>query len=242
MFFASANSSLEGTAISSDGFVFSVEAEGTVRGTSLDTTILNLGDCFRIFYLEQQRSSSIVISAIVKTATSEDGLNFSHGVSTAYAGGDSDNQLVGVPDEIILADGTIRMFYVGDAYGKNNVRSAVSYDQGLTFTFEAGNICGDDAEGGGGNTYIDPDILQLPNGRYRLYVMHTHKIYSFSSADGLVFTLDEGIRLQPSDFVSPEVTALYDPEAILLPDNTIRLFCGATDADSNQFIVSATAR
>ncbi|MGB9612939.1 MAG: hypothetical protein ACPL4K_02015 [Candidatus Margulisiibacteriota bacterium] len=139
------------------------------------------------------------------------------------------------------------MFYVGDFYGKNNVRTAISSDNGASFSFEAGNICGDDAAGGGPNTHVDPDIIKLPDGTYKLYVMSSKdsgtKIYSFSSTDCRTFTLDSGIRIKPSDFTSPEVTMLFDPEAVLLPDGSIRIFCGAmVKGSSNMCIVSATSK
>lgn len=235
------------TAISSNGYDFTLEAKDTVKGTGGDTTILKIGNYYRIFYLDFRKSDEIVEYSRVKSATSETGLDFSQGVSIVYSGGSTDKNIVSVPDEIILPDGKIRMFYVADFYGKNNIRTAISNDNGASFTFEAGNICGDDNAGGAPKTYVDPDIIKLSDGTYKLYVMSSKdgdtKIYSFSSTDCQTFTLDSGVRIKPSDFTSPEVTMLFDPEAVLLPDGSLRIFCGANVAGSNTpCIVSAISQ
>jgi len=251
IFFTPGSPEGSNTALSSNCYDFTVEPKDTVKGTGSDTTVLKIGSYYRIFYLDHKETMEGPMMRTeysrVKSATSETGLDFTQGVSIVYAGGSSDSNIVGVPDEIILPDGRIRMFYVGDFYGKNNVRTAISTDGGASFTFEAGNICGDDDAKPGPNTYVDPDIIRLPDGTYRLYTMSAKdgetKIYSFYSTDALNFTLDSGARLKPSDFTNPKVTMLFDPEAVLLPDGSIRIFCGARiEGSDNMCIVSATSR
>jgi len=248
IFFSPTSNESSNTAISTDCLTFSAEVINTVRGVGGDTTIIKPGNFYRMFYIDQSKTGNTFNYSRVKTGTSESGLDFSSNNYIVYAGGESDNNIVGVPDEIILSDDkqTVRMFYVGDYTGKNNIRTAISYDGGASFTFEAGNICGDDNAGGGGRSHVDPDIIKLPNGTYRLYTMSsndgTSRIYSFSSTDCKTFTREGGIRLSPSDFNEFTVERLYDPEAVILPSGAIRLFCGATvTGQSGLVIVSATS-
>ena len=57
--------------------------------------------------------------------------------------------------------------------GINNVRMAYSPpgDNGWTFSYERGDILGDDEAGAGGRTYVDIKSVGLPDGRRRLFAM-----------------------------------------------------------------------
>jgi hypothetical protein len=62
---------------------------------------------------------------------------------------------------------------------------------------------------------VDPSVVRMPDGSFRLYVASDPEgIISATSTDGLVFTLENGVRS----------TAGAMPGALLLPDNRVRLF------------------
>jgi hypothetical protein len=177
------------------------------------------------------------------STTSTNGFSFSKESGVRYSGGPTDGGIVSAFDISKENDNFLRMYYVADWNGKNNVRTATSEDGGQTWTFERGNICGDDSAGGAPNTYVDPDIVKLPGGGYKLYTKKgADKIYSFSSSDGVNFTIDSGIRIQASQF-SGGVTDLLDPDTIIFPDNSMRVFFGAMGGTplSPIGIVSATS-
>jgi len=64
-------------------------------------------------------------------------------------------------------------------------------------------------------TMIDPFVLRLQDGSFRLYVRSDQEgIISAVSSDGLAFTREDGVRSSVGDV----------PGALLLPDNRVRLF------------------
>ncbi|MCI0341053.1 MAG: alpha/beta hydrolase fold domain-containing protein [Planctomycetales bacterium] len=128
------------------------------------------------------------------------------------------------PDPFRLPDGRIRLYYFaspapqgrgpGDparAEGPHEVRSAVSTD-GLRFVEEDGVRFA--REG-----LTDPDVVRLPDGRFRMYFpVHAGRaagsVLSATSPDGLAFTEDPGVR-HPAPAI---------PGAIVLPDGRVRLY------------------
>jgi hypothetical protein len=196
------------SASSTDGLNFTVDpgkrvAKGGTTDPDRDSAgnpvLIQFGEnSFVLFYEGASGNTRVVLSA-----TSTDGLNFTKQSGVRYSGTSADGGIVSAFDIIKESSTFLRMYYIGDWFGKNNVRTAVSADGGNTWIYEQGNICGDDNAGGGPNTYIDPDIVKLPSGGYKLYVKKgADKIYSFSSTDGLAFTQDSGVRLQASQFSS----------------------------------------
>jgi hypothetical protein len=115
------------------------------------------------------------------------------------------------PDVIELADGRLRLYFFDIARdrnrGMNPIHSAISND-GVHYTiepdvrFELPQI-------------LDPDVIKLPDGRYRMYLNNNGKIISATSQDGLSFSQDNGIRV----FVEGSV-----PGSIVLPDGSVRLY------------------
>ena len=97
-----------------------------------------------------------------------------------------------------LKDGKVRLYYCGNG----GIFSAISQD-GLTFTKEQGVRV--DAGGGFELIVCDPTIVDLPDGKMRMYYkgassmnpgpgQSIHKIFSAISSDGLTFT-KEGLRI-----------------------------------------------
>ncbi len=111
------------------------------------------------------------------------------------------------PDAFELPDGRIRMYFYDIAVRQlsHPIYSAIS-DDGITFTLEEGVRIWMD------NIY-DPDVIQLPDGSYRMY-LNGGDIYSASSTDGLEFTADEGVRVENGSV----------PGSIVMPDDSIRMY------------------
>lgn len=111
------------------------------------------------------------------------------------------------PDVMELPDGRLRMYFydISQTQGEHPIYSAVSSD-GIHFAPEPGvrlaleNI-------------FDPNVVQLPDGSYRMFLNMTD-IISASSSDGLTFTKDDGIRVEKGAV----------PGAIVLPDGALRLY------------------
>ncbi len=141
----------------------------------------------------------------IYSASSRDGLTWTH-----------DNRLLldhaSVPAAIVTPEGKIRLYYV-DASGaregrSENVNCAESSDGGATFRVlncTIANRAGDKA--------VDPSIVRLPDGRYRLYyyavtgkmdATSAHAIYSAISTDGVRFTQEKKVFEHPGA-VDPDV-------------------------------------
>jgi hypothetical protein len=155
----------------------------------------------------------------------------------------------------VQPDGRLVFTYIGDMGpdGYNNVRMAISTDNGKTFDWEEANILDDaqlvDAGGHSSCSYVDPKPTVLEDGAIWYFVMTqaceppapslgraTGYIHSFYSSDGVHFTKDEGIRLQPSDFdwetFGFVVYSLNDPTVVRLVDGRFRMFVTATVCES----------
>lgn len=77
-------------------------------------------------------------------------------------------------------------------------------------------------EGLGNRVPVDPTVVELPDGRLRMYFFDiaqfqgVHSIYSAISSDGIHFTVEEGTRF--------ELENITDPDVILLPDGRYRMY------------------
>ena len=167
-------------------------------------------------------------------AVSTDGLTFyrypaDKPVLSAQSG---DNNFLGVPDLIwVNPEKTqLRLYFVA---GGNFIETALSTDQGLTWTRE-GKIT---INGISSIQQVDPDILRFGN-KYMLLFAHRNqtdlnlRIRSATSVDGKTFEVD------PLESVSVDNTSQLrlDPDVILLPDGRYRMFFGeATSAQANDF-------
>jgi hypothetical protein len=200
-----------------------------------------------------------VQTAQLKSQSSTDGIHYAVDAGVRYRLQPADNGTMGVRDLYVDPSGGVVLLYIGDMGGVNNVRRAYSPpgDNGWTFTFEDGNVMGDADAGGGGNSYVDPKSILLPDGRRRLFTMKqgplppqpgkraVGKIYSFISQDGKSYELEPGVRLQPDDFTELAVWSLNDPVVVRLPDRRYRMYVAALVSDANGTrvsIVSATTQ
>ncbi len=183
----------------------------------------------------------------LKSRISADGVNFTEESGLRYALQANDKSSAGIYELFANPDGTMVLLYLGDLMGLNNTRRAVSLDSGKTFTFDRGNILGDDSFGGGANSYVDITTIVLPDGRRRLFSMRQgHTIYTHTSSDGgKTWTLDPGYRLRDSiSFSQYSPKSQNDPSVIRLPDGRYRLYVASYLNDGrgccHWAIVSAT--
>ena len=154
---------------------------------------------------------------------------------------DDDSRIVdgSVPFVHKLNDGRIRLYYCN----AKGILSSVS-EEGLTFTKEQGVRI---SPGTGFESYVcDPTIVNLQNGKMRLYYKGTnsqnpgqgqsiHKIYSAISSDGLTFQ-KEGLRIDSETNGDNGWASV--PDAIVLPDGKVRIYY-VTASDMEHGIGSA---
>ncbi|MBU0591122.1 hypothetical protein KKF81_05530 [Candidatus Micrarchaeota archaeon] len=155
---------------------------------------------------ERHPSSQYFLSAY-----SGDGLNWEKESGTRFRSmGAPDYDTLSVPSVIDIGNGTIRMYFVGDMYAidygreGNNIRSAISTDEGLIWVREPGERISGDS--------MDPAIVKIGD-YYRMYYTVTdfeldmQEVYSAISQDGLGF-IKEGVVLESPGpgqrFMDPE--------------------------------------
>ena len=226
-------------ASSYEGLIFT-EGE-TSDGTVLHPYAVDLPDgTWRQYVLTKDNMITSKFSLDGKVFTQDEGIR--------YSPSEEDMGTLGTYDIFVDTDGGVVLLYVGDLRGLNNVRRAYSPpgDNGWAFSYERGNVLGDDQAGGGSRTYVDIKSVSLPDGRRRLFAMRGGtQILSFISDTELrSFSLEPGVRLSKSDFTALEVISLHDPMVIKIPDDRYRMYLhlhitDATGAERTT-IVSAT--
>jgi hypothetical protein len=174
-------------------------------------------------------------------ATSADGITFTKQPGSLQDGAvmessPEEENFISVPDLIFLDSSTLRLYYVGDAQ-PSRIFSATSTDLGVTWTKE-GEVPISSATN---SIVVDPDIIQLPDGTYRLFFasppegesVGRMRIRSALATDGRNFVQEEGARVVPE--VSDGV--LVDPDVVLISATTdqYRMYFGETASSSQSF-------
>jgi len=232
---------------SSDGLVFPPGANPQDSDHDARRHLLPDGT-WRLYQYDQ-------VAQVMKSMSSKDGKIFTSDPGSRYAPQPNDRNSIGVYDHYNDKQGGVVLLYIGDMTGLNNIRMAYSLpgDNGWSFSFDHGNVLGDDNAGGGPNSYVDPKSLLLPDGRRRLFTMkqgtdHRNTIYSFISSDGgRTYALEPGTRLTFSHFTEFQVVSLNDPWVVHLPDGRYRMYVATLIQDGSSgskraAIVSATTR
>ncbi len=195
-----------------------------------DPDALTLPSGYRL-YVEEMGKHQIV------SFFSKDGINWSRetGVRVHNAA---------FADAIYLPDGRVRIYF----QGFKAINSAISNDEGLSFTAEDGARV---PTGWHGELDVDnvaaPSVVRLIDGRYRMYYIGRkidvsycnnvkHVILSAISNDGLNFSPENGVRVAPEDW---PITAqmkhckwsyIDGPEVVLTSEGNTKLyFWGACD-------------
>ena len=135
----------------------------------------------------------------VETATSADGLTWARDGKTVL-------EHASVPDAVLTASGAVRIYYVDASNVPENANCAEL--RGATTAVLGCRIVGIPTR-----KALDPAIVRLADGRYRLYYFAAddrpdasgaHQVRSAISRDGMRFT-DEGLAFSHGGLVDPDV-------------------------------------
>jgi hypothetical protein len=114
-----------------------------------------------------------------------------------------------VPEAILDKDNNIRVYYV-DWFNGHVISVALSHD-GVNWIYKKTTIQGEVPGSQLGPSAVDPDIVLLQDGRYRLFYMYAGKIYPAISNYGVYFVKEDGVRYQQEGM-------LYDPDVVKMGD------------------------
>jgi hypothetical protein len=194
---------------------------------------------YRMFYGDSSTWGSYPYPTMIRSATSPDGLDWTYEGPVIGAGYGDVGGWTGGCDILTLPDGSYRMYF-GYRYGSNwsqgNIMSAISQD-GLNFTAEAG------VRVDNGGTYDsaaarDPSIVNLPDGTLRMYYdgySDNYRILSARSTDGLIWTKEEGVRLDLGPAGSYDSNGAWTPKVIKVTGGNYLMFYtgnGGSPADN----------
>ena len=216
------------SATSTDGLTFVPDA-GT-RGPMTDCAVVYLAaGGYRFLWPDGPNGNQIL-----KSATSPDGLLFTIESGERFRPGPGDAGISQVPHVIRLADDRWRLSYVADWFGtggagpRNNTRTAISTDEGLTWSVENPAATGADT--------VDPDVVRVEDGSYRLYYKHHAAFRAATSPDGFAYPSSGEAGRTVLD-----AAERFDPAVIRFPDGTIRVYFG-TPAGVGSAVATDTGR
>lgn len=235
------------TATSNDGLTWSaVTKVGLTESETFGGAVVRLSSGTFVMIYEAGRTFSSLTGGKFFRATSTDGIKFTKtsgsGTSGAVIEPLNSSSFVSVPEIVILPDGKLRLYFVGS--DGNRMESALSSDLGLSWTreglIEISGMASD-------RTQVDPDVIILSNGSYRLYFtaptsgrsLSNKRIYSATSTDGRTFLLDAGERIGVSDGSMDNV----DPDVVKLSNGKLRMYYGfKANEQSTYDLKSATTQ
>jgi hypothetical protein len=166
----------------------------------VDPSVIALPDgSFRIYANVYTGGAVAYPRHVISLISTDGGVTFTQEPGDRIVG-DADHDAFG-PVVLALPTGDFRMYLTDQrtvigTSGAPAFISAISSD-GLNFTWEAGERLhysgtGDEASGiRGGN------VVELPDGTYRMYYGANNKVLSAVSTDGLAFTRESGVRFDP---------------------------------------------
>jgi hypothetical protein len=160
-------------------------------------------------------------------------LTLLNGGEPIYTGKPGGAERVEVPEIILTPDDTWRMFYVALGEPLEITHSAISSDEGRTWTFEQDNVFGDPEPKPGPRAEqinVDPAPFRLNDGSYVAATMRAGRLFFWTSADGLAFTpIPDGVLTAEAvrSSLNQPVTGLFDPTWVQLPDGTLYLYTTA---------------
>ncbi len=167
----------------------------------------------------------------VRSAISPDGINLTmeSGVRIDTSAALGPTSRVGGIKVLRLDDGRLRAYF----WSVGGIHSAVSSDEGVTFTVENGVRFAPSAVGETASLTAG-SVVRIGDGRWRMYLgaSGTGRVFSLTSTDLLTWTLEAGIRLGPGSQLSLEAG---HPGAILNADGSVTLFYFHGSTPTNRF-------
>lgn len=179
----------------------------------------------------------------IVSAASADGSSWSPeaGIKlTAAQGGAGDYRVVS-PEVVPLSDGSgrLRMYFEcnpGAQSVASSIRSALSADDGSTWTVESGERFSL------GGSYNSPRIIILDDGRWRLYCgdRGVGIVSAISEDGGLTFQREPGERIVPT--TSYEAMTSFAPEVLRIAGGGYRMYFAGYSAMDCAHVLSATSQ
>ncbi|MBS7615064.1 hypothetical protein KEJ18_04965 [Candidatus Bathyarchaeota archaeon] len=128
-----------------------------------------------------------------------------------------------VPDVIVDENGRVRVYYVD--YKNGGISVAIFDDSSWIYK----KVVGVTPE------WVDPDVVLLPTGEYRLYAFYMapsveqHEIYSAISTDGVSFQQENEVRYREESITDPDVIRMGDVWRMFVSKGSTTVSLTSTD-------------
>lgn len=223
-YFVQTDSEIPTTATSSDGLTWSSPVP--VQGINIDqlreeivgvSVYQDTDGTFQMFYeLNVEVASTGTTINRVHYAFSNDGITFTQPSSFTIFSDVSAIANTFYPEAHLLDSGSVRLYYLRTG----ELKTATTADK------ENWTVEGAINMRGFSNWIMGADVVQLEDGRFRMYFSGTledsgndFKIFSALSENGRFFTLESG------PVIEPEAGTIHlNPEAVQLPNGDVRLY------------------
>ena len=232
------------------GISYVNSGDGRTFSTPIETGIKSNGDVFQRnpSVIKLTNNQFMMIYEVVDEndisrfhrATSTDGSAFTDQVGPLTNGAVMEasveaNNFISVPD-MIMVDDKIYIYYVGNK-SLNRIFYATSTDNGVTWV-KGGQISIDGINLT--DKIVDPDVIVLPNGEYRLFFAHSKASQRFGEQGIKAATSSNGINfIAEESYVIPseEGHLNLDPDVIELIDQggAYRMYFGRGSKGANEF-------
>ncbi|MBT7596388.1 MAG: hypothetical protein HN559_15890, partial [Gemmatimonadetes bacterium] len=178
----------------------------------------------------------------IVSAMSTDGSSWSPepGIKLSASQGGAGEYRVVSPEVVPLSDGRgkLRMYFEcnpGAQSVASSIRSALSADDGITWTIESGERFS------AGGSYNSPRIIILEDGRWRLYCSDRGVgiVSAISEDEGLTFQREKGERIVAT--TSYEAMTTFAPEVLRIASGGYRMYFAGYSAMDCAHILSATS-
>lgn len=212
---------LRGAAITNDTGKTFTPLTGLTTPMQVDGGFVYLNNGQTRFICEEPSPTNTILNhnSRVVSYISSDGKNWTKELGIRYQPGIADDSISSVPEVIQVNDSIWRMYYVGDFYSTNGIRTAISNDWGWTWIAESGsNILS--------NNCVDPHPVYLSNGKIRLY----HKL-PFSGSGGIGYIDGNGLNYSGSSIQlfsdnAGNTNGKFDPFVIKYPNGKVACYMG----------------
>ena len=202
---------------SADGTSWAAVPGATSPGGPIaDPSVIAMPDGnYRMYYAYRSDTTNPCSGKQLRYATSTDLIHWTAQPQTLL-----DDIGCGVPNVVRAAADDYRLYYVRGGSGLEHGTYMATSPDGLAWTPRAGILSPNDM--------VDPSVVQLPDGSWLMLTADFpsgkssgpfyQKLYAATSANG--FTWDFGTSTPL--YVAPTPQAAFDPDAVVLPDGSVR--------------------
>jgi hypothetical protein len=220
---------------SKDGTTWAEVPGASTPSPAFDPSVIAMPDgTYRMYFMSKSGTASGCRGKQLKYATSTDLVRWTAQSPVLLA-----DIGCGVPNVVRASDSDYRLYYVRGGSGIEHGTYMATSPDGLTWTPRDGILTPKD--------FVDPSVVQLPNGSWLMLTADfpptqppppgfLQKLYVGTSSDGFTWDFDAATPL----YNGPSGQGAFDPDAVVLPDGSIRAWWAQGTSPDTAVVASGT--